>query len=144
MLFRSTAESNIDANTTAIATLNGDEDTVGSVRNIAKSYFDLVSQDNALTLSQANAYTDERIEKLDKDLSAGIASAVALSSVAVSDVRRGEMSVGAGYGYFNGQSAAAFGAAMGISNRWSVNAGAGVSGYDVSFRAGTNYKFKLF
>jgi len=33
---------------------------------------------------------------------------------------------------------------MGLSNRWSVNAGAGVSGYDVSFRAGTNYKFKLF
>lgn len=140
-----TAEANIDANTTAIATLNGDENTEGSVRNIAKSYFDLVTaQDSALTLNQANAYTDERIEKLDKDLSAGIASAVALSSVAVSDVRRGEMSVGAGYGYFNGQSAAAFGAAMGISNRWSVNAGAGVSGYDVSFRAGTNYKFKLF
>ena len=140
-----TAEANIEANTTAIATLNGDENTEGSVRNIAKSYFDLVTaQDSALTLNQANAYTDERIEKLDKDLSAGIASAVALSSVAVSDVRRGEMSVGAGYGYFNGQSAAAFGAAMGISNRWSVNAGAGVSGYDVSFRAGTNYKFKLF
>ena len=50
----------------------------------------------------------------------------------------------AGYGYFNGQSAAAFGAAMGLSNRWSVNAGAGVSNADVSFRAGTNYKFKLF
>ena len=59
-------------------------------------------------------------------------------------VERGEVSVGAGYGYFNGQSAAAFGAAMGLSNRWSVNAGAGVSNADVSFRAGTNYKFKLF
>ena len=139
-----TAESNITANATAIETLNAGENVDGSVRNIAKSYFDLAAQNDALTLSQANAYTDERIEKLDKDLSAGIASAVALSSVAVSDVRRGEMSVGAGYGYFNGQSAAAFGAAMGISNRWSVNAGAGVSGYDVSFRAGTNYKFKLF
>ena len=124
--------------------INGDEDTAGSVRNIAKSYFDLMAQDSALTLSEANAYTDKRIEKLDQDLSAGIASAVALSSVAVSDVRRGELSVGAGYGYFNGQSAGAFGAAMGISNRWSVNAGAGVSGYDVSFRAGTNYKFKVF
>ena len=135
-----------------IATLQGNESTDGSVRNIAKGYVDaalalntaeMASRD-ALTLNQANAYTDERIEKLDKDLSAGIASAVALSSVAVSDVRRGELSVGAGYGYFNGQSAGAFGAAMGISNRWSVNAGAGVSGYDVSFRAGTNYKFKLF
>ncbi len=124
--------------------LNADENTDGSVRNIAKSYFDLMAQDSALTLSEANAYTDKRIEKLDQDLSAGIASAVALSSVAVSDVRRGELSVGAGYGYFNGQSAGAFGAAMGISNRWSVNAGAGISGYDVSFRAGTNYKFKVF
>ncbi|MBO4480196.1 MAG: YadA-like family protein [Alphaproteobacteria bacterium] len=140
-----TAESNINANTAAIETLNGDENTSGSVRNIAKEYFDLASAEHdAFTLNQANAYTDERVEKLDKDLSAGIASAVALSSVAVSDVRRGELSVGAGYGYFNGQSAAAFGAAMGISNRWSVNAGAGVSGYDVSFRAGTNYKFKVF
>lgn len=139
-----TAEANINLNTNAITTLNADENTDGSVRNIAKSYFDLAAQSDALTLSEANAYTDKRIEKLDKDLSAGIASAVALSSVAVSDVRRGELSVGAGYGYFNGQSAGAFGAAMGISNRWSVNAGAGISGYDVSFRAGTNYKFKLF
>ena len=62
----------------------------------------------------------------------------------MSDVNRGEVSVGAGYGYYNGRSAAAFGAAMGLTNRWSVNAGAGVSDADVSFRAGTNYKFKLF
>ena len=139
------AESDIDTLNDQMEVINGDENTTGSMRNIAKSYFDLVTaQDSALTLSQANAYTDERIEKLDKNMSSGIASAVALSSVAVSDVRRGEVSVGAGYGYFNGQSAGAFGAAMGISNRWSVNAGAGISGYDVSFRAGTNYKFKLF
>lgn len=115
----------------------GDELTL----NAAKSYAD---QSNALTLNQAKAYTDERIEKLDKDLSAGVASAVALSSVSVSNVKRGEVSVGGGYGYFNGQSAAAFGAAMGLSDRWSVNAGAGVSSADVAFRAGTNYKFKLF
>ncbi|MBO4683481.1 MAG: YadA-like family protein [Alphaproteobacteria bacterium] len=102
------------------------------------------AQRDALTLGAANAYTDRQVEKLDKNLSAGVAGAVALSSVAVSNVHRGEVSVGAGYGYFNGQSAGAFGAAMGLSNRWSVNAGAGVSGYDVSFRAGTNYKFKLF
>lgn len=139
------AESNIETLNNQMEVINGDENTEGSMRNIAKSYFDFVTaQDSALTLSQANAYTDERIEKLDKNMSSGIASAVALSSVAVSDVRRGEVSVGAGYGYFNGQSAGAFGAAMGISNRWSVNAGAGISGYDVSFRAGTNYKFKLF
>ena len=96
------------------------------------------------TLANANAYTDRRIEDLDKNLSAGVAGAVALSSVAVSGVERGEVSVGAGYGYFNGQSAAAFGATMGLSNRWSINAGAGISNADVSFRAGTNYKFKLF
>ena len=95
-------------------------------------------------VNQAATYTDQRIESIDKNLSAGVAGAVALSSVAVSGVERGEVSVGAGYGYFNGQSAAAFGAAMGLSNRWSVNAGAGISNSDVSFRAGTNYKFKLF
>jgi autotransporter adhesin len=96
------------------------------------------------SVEMANAYTDRRIEDLDKNLSAGVAGAVALSSVAVSGVERGEVSVGAGYGYFNGQSAAAFGATMGLSNRWSINAGAGISNADVSFRAGTNYKFKLF
>ncbi len=133
----STAEANIDANTAAIATLNAGEDVAGSVRNIIKSYAFAGAEG-------AYEYAEKLVDTLDENLSAGIASAVALSSVAVSDVRRGEMSVGAGYGYFNGQSAAAFGAAMGISNRWSVNAGAGVSGYDVSFRAGTNYKFKLF
>jgi autotransporter adhesin len=89
-------------------------------------------------------YTDQRIDKLDKELSDGVASAVALSSVAVSNVRKGEVSVGGGYGYYNGQSAMAVGAAMGLSKRWSINAGTGISGSNVSFRAGTNYKFKLF
>ena len=139
-------------NTAAIAILNGDASVAGSVDNkiAAIEALSLVDAKNfavqrdALTLGAANAYTDARVEKLDKNLSAGVAGAVALSSVATSNVRRGEVSVGAGYGYFNGQSAGAFGAAMGLSNRWSVNAGAGVSGYDVSFRAGTNYKFKLF
>lgn len=99
---------------------------------------------SALALGSANAYTDERVDKLDKDLSAGIASAVALSAVATTGVQKGEVAVSGGYGYYNGQSAAAFGAAMGLSNRWSVNAGAGLSNADVSFRAGTSYKFKLF
>ena len=62
----------------------------------------------------------------------------------MSGVQKGEVAVSGGYGYYNGQSAAAFGAAMGLSNRWSVNAGAGVSSSDVSFRAGTTYKFKVF
>ena len=111
----------------------------------AKAYTDArlsALHDNSVEM--ANAYTDRRIEDLDKNLSAGVAGAVALSAVATSGVERGEVSVGAGYGYFNGQSAAAFGATMGLSNRWSINAGAGISNADVSFRAGTNYKFKLF
>ena len=124
-----------------LSTLTGSHVTAGA--SIAQNLDQLsLAIDNAT--SQANVYTDERVESLDKNLSAGVAGAVALSSVAVSGVERGEVSVGAGYGYFNGQSAAAFGAAMGLSNRWSVNAGAGISNSDVSFRAGTNYKFKLF
>lgn len=116
-----------------------------TAQNNAMAYTDTqLSLVRAATLADANAYTDQRVEALDKNLSAGVAGAVALSSVAVSGVERGEVSVGAGYGYFNGQSAAAFGAAMGLTNRWSINAGAGVSNADVSFRAGTNYKFKLF
>jgi len=103
-----------------------------------------VSSGGAYAIEQANAYTDERVEKLDKNLSSGIASAIALTSVSASGVQKGEVAVSGGYGYYNGQSAAAFGAAMGLSNRWSVNAGAGVSNSDVSFRAGTTYKFKMF
>ena len=138
----------VSDNANAITTLTGDENTAGSVANAiatANVYTDAqlsMLRDNSVSV--ANAYTDRRIEDLDKNLSAGVAGAVALSSVAVSGVERGEVSVGAGYGYFNGQSAAAFGATMGLSNRCSVNAGAGISNADVSFRAGTNYKFKLF
>ena len=150
------AETTIGSHTSALSLLNGDVDTAGSVANTAANaaanavataaaYTDSqLSLARDATLADANAYTDQRVESLDKNLSAGIAGAVALSSVAVSGVERGEVSVGAGYGYFNGQSAAAVGAAMGLSNRWSVNAGAGISNADVSFRAGTNYKFKLF
>ena len=87
---------------------------------------------------------DEKIHDMNKDLSAGIASVAALSSVAVADVKRGEVSVGGGYGYHNGQSAAAFGLAVGLTDNWSMNAGAGLSSADTTFRAGTNYKFKLF
>ena len=152
-----TIEDHLVALDNAIGSLSSLDTTNGVLDNTASVATNLQNLDTAiasvaaysdagraLTLNQANAYTDERVEHLDKEVSAGVASAVALSSVAVSGVERGEVSVGAGYGYFNGQSAAAFGAAMGLSNRWSVNAGAGVSNADVSFRAGTNYKFKLF
>ena len=137
-----------DANTLAIgnmASLSGTH--VSSTSDVVTNLNQLSAAIDAVgtgSLAAANTYTDQRVESMDKNLSAGVAGAVALSSVAVSGVERGEVSVGAGYGYFNGQSAAAFGAAMGLSNRWSVNAGAGVSNADVSFRAGTNYKFKLF
>ena len=84
---------------------------------------------------------------LEKNVSGGVAAATALSSVEVSNVKKGEVSVGGGYGYYNSQSAMAFGAAMGLSDNWSINAGAGIASGDktqVAFRAGTNYKFKLF
>ena len=71
------------------------------------------------TLKSANEYTDARVNALEKKLSAGIASASAMSAVAV-------------------------GAAMGVTNNWSVNAAVGLADSNVSCRAGTNYKFKLF
>ena len=102
---------------------------------------------DAETLARANAYTDHQVDVLEKNVSGGVAAATALSSVAVSNVKRGEVSVGGGYGYYNNQSALALGAAMGLTDRWSINAGAGLATGDkaqFSFRAGTNYKFKLF
>lgn len=95
-------------------------------------------------LDASKNYTDKRINLLDKKLSSGIASASAMSAVAVSNVSKGEVSVGGGYGYYNSQSAVAFGAAMGLTNNLSVNAAVGVANSNVSCRAGTNYKFKLF
>ncbi|MBD5391667.1 hypothetical protein HDR66_02580 [bacterium] len=86
----------------------------------------------------------DKISHVNKELSAGIANVAALSSVAVSDVSRGEVSFGGGYGYHNSQSAVAFGAAMGLTDNWSMNAGLGFNDYDVTVRAGTNVKFKLF
>ena len=132
--------------------------TMGQVDDLiegANTYTDTVAaglrgefaSNNALTLSKANAYTDSKVNKLEKDMSGGVAAATALSAVSVSGVNKGEVSVGGGYGYYNGQSAMAFGAAMGLSDRWSINAGAGLASGDstqFSIRAGTNYKFKLF
>ena len=106
-----------------------------------------ISNADALTLSKANSYTDARVNTLEKNMSGGVAAATALSAVNVGNVKKGEVSVGGGYGYYNSQSAMAFGAAMGLSDRWSVNAGAGIASGDktqMTFRAGTNYKFKLF
>lgn len=132
----------IATNTAAIAQettdrIAGDELTLGA----AKTYTDA---QNELTLRAANEYTDNRVNTLEKELSAGIASAAAMSSVAVSGVSKGEVSVGGGYGYYNSQSAVALGAAMGLTDNWSINAAAALSDSNVSFRAGTNYKFKLF
>lgn len=96
------------------------------------------------TLKSANEYTDARVNAMEKKLSSGIASASAMSAVAVSNVSKGEVSVGGGYGYYNSRSAIAFGAAVGVSDNWSVNAAVGLADSNVSCRAGTNYKFKLF
>jgi len=126
----------------------GDATTLASAKTYADGLDAAVRTDfaaaDAATLASAKGYTDKRINKLDKDLSAGIASSAALSSVAVSGVGKGELSFGAGFGHHNSQSAAAFGAVMGLTDRWSLNAGAGFSNADVTVRAGTNYKIKLF
>ncbi len=132
----------IALNTTAIEEevanrIAGDEMTLAS----AKAYVD---SKNELALKSAYDYTDSKVNALEEDLSAGIASAAAMSSVAVSGVGKGEVSVGGGYGYYNSQSAIALGAAMGLTDNWSVNAAAGLADSNVTFRAGTNYKFKLF
>ena len=115
----------------------GDEMTLSA----AKAYADAK---NTMSLKSAYDYTDKKVDALEEELSAGIASATAMSSVAVSNVAKGEVSVGGGYGYYNSQSAVALGAAMGLTDNWSVNAAAGLSDSNVTFRAGTNYKFKLF
>lgn len=133
---------NIALNTAAIEEevanrIAGDEMTLAS----AKAYVD---SKNELALKSAYDYTDSKVNALEEDLSAGIASAAAMSSVAVSGVGKGEVSVGGGYGYYNSQSAIALGAAMGLTDNWSVNAAAGLADSNVTFRAGTNYKFKLF
>ena len=107
----------------------------------AKAYADAK---NTMSLKSAYDYTDKKVDALEEELSAGIASAAAMSSVAVSNVAKGEVSVGGGYGYYNSQSAVALGAAMGLTDNWSVNAAAGLADSNVTFRAGTNYKFKLF
>lgn len=138
----------------------GETDNIGVVHGIINDtavimqgyYTNAVLANDAIALnndaialnSAAISELDNRIDDIDSDLSAGIASVAALSSVAVSNVSRGEVSVGGGYGYHNGESAAAVGFAIGLTDEWSVNAGAGISSSDTTFRAGTNYKFKLF
>ncbi len=141
----------IAANTTAIANeetarQNADAALQTAINNINTATTAAVDALDTRIAANTNAITglDNKVEKLDKDLSAGIAGVAALSSVEVSNVKKGEMSVGGGYGYFNGESAVALGAAMGITDNWSVNAGASVSGNQTAFRAGTHYKFKLF
>lgn len=133
-----TLQANIDAEATARA--NADQQLQQQINaNIANA--------DAMTLQKANSYTDSKVNTLEKNLSGGVAASTALSAVSVGNVKKGEVSVGGGYGYYNSQSAMAFGAAMGLSDRWSVNAGAGIASGDktqMTFRAGTNYKFKLF
>ena len=147
-----TLQNNIDAE--ALARANADTALQNNIDNeVARATAQEaairgeIAAADAMTLSKANSYTDSRVNTLEKNVSGGVAAATALSSVAVSNVKKGEVSVGGGYGYYNSQSAMALGAAMGLSDRWSINAGAGIASGDktqVAFRAGTNYKFKLF
>lgn len=147
-----TLQNNIDAETLARANAdttlqnNIDNEVARATAQEAAIRSEIAAAD-AMTLSKANSYTDSRVNTLEKNVSGGVAAATALSSVEVSNVKKGEVSVGGGYGYYNSQSAMAFGAAMGLSDNWSINAGAGIASGDktqVAFRAGTNYKFKLF
>lgn len=145
-------QNNIDAE--ALARANADTNLQNNIDNeVARATAQEaairgeIAAADALTLSKANSYTDSRVNTLEKNVSGGVAAATALSSVEVSNVKKGEVSVGGGYGYYNSQSAMALGAAMGLSDNWSINAGAGIASGDktqVAFRAGTNYKFKLF
>lgn len=147
-----TLQNNIDAE--ALARANADTTLQNNIDNeVARATAQEaairgeIAAADAMTLSKANSYTDSRVNTLEKNVSGGVAAATALSSVEVSNVKKGEVSVGGGYGYYNSQSAMALGAAMGLSDRWSINAGAGIASGDktqVAFRAGTNYKFKLF
>ena len=124
--------------------INAETERATAAENALRNEFATANNE---VLARANAYTDKKVDVLEKNVSGGIAAATALSSVAVSNVGRGEVSVGGGYGYYNNQSAVALGGAMGLTDRWSINAGAGLATGDktqVSFRAGTNYKFKLF
>lgn len=98
----------------------------------------------ALELHDNFTKLSDKVDDMNKELSAGIANVAALSAVAVSDVKRGEVSFGGGYGYHNSQSAVAFGTAVGLTDNWSMNAGLGFNEYDLTVRAGTNVKFKLF
>ena len=147
-----TLQNNIDAE--ALARANADTTLQANIDNeVARATAQEaairgeIAAADARTLANANAYTDKKVDTLEKNVSGGVAAATALSSVEVSNVKKGEVSVGGGYGYYNSQSAMAFGAAMGLSDNWSINAGAGIASGDktqVAFRAGTNYKFKLF
>lgn len=149
-------QANIDAETTRATTAEAGLQQAITDEATARENADMqlqnqINQSIALadyqTLSKANSYTDTRVNTLEKNVSGGVAAATALSAVNVGNVKKGEVSVGGGYGYYNSQSAMAFGAAMGLSDRWSVNAGAGIASGDktqMTFRAGTNYKFKLF
>jgi hypothetical protein len=133
------AESDILAEATARSA--GDTLTL----NTAKAYTDdAIANAGTLMLKSAKDYTDKKVDHLEKELSAGIASAAALSSVTIPTVKKGQLGFGAGYGYHNSQSAIAFGAAMGLTNNWSVNMGTGISNNAATFRAGTTYIIDLF
>lgn len=127
------------ANANAISRLNQAIASVGGVDDDNSEIANLSRDMNA-----GFGRLSDKISHVNKELSAGIANVAALSAVAVSDVHQGEVSFGGGYGHHNAQSAIAFGTAVGLTDNWSMNAGVGFNDYDVTVRAGTNVKFKLF
>lgn len=133
----------IDADTALQSAIENEIARATAAENELRSGLELHEEN---VLRNARTYTDKQVSKLEDNMSAGIASTAALSSVAVSGVGAGEVSIGGGYGYYNGKSALALGAAMGVKKNWTINAGAGLgmNGGDVTIRAGTNYKFKAF
>ncbi len=130
----------------AIATAKGEaiESANAYTDNTALAIRNDFASGDTLTLAKANAYTDERVNELEKDMSSGIASATALSAVSVPNVKKGQLAVSGGYGYYNSQSAFALGAAVGLTSKWSANVGAALSDRNATFRAGTSYLIDLF
>ncbi len=82
-----------------------------------------------------------KVHKLEKDLSSGIALSLALQAPSVSQDKKVNLSLGAGY--YNGETAAAFSFGVRVDENWSVNGGVGygVDRKDFGTRAGLSFEF---
>ena len=84
--------------------------------------------------TERNRTTDlgRKVHELEKDLSSGIALSLALQAPSVSQDKKVNLSLGAGY--YNGETAAAFSFGARIDENWSVNGGVGLRGRQKGFR----------